>query len=186
MQIKVQASAGPGASRSSVAAAEPTSTRSATSATAASAPPAYERGDRPTVIALGEARPAVAPEPDPSAYSRTYAPPAAGTSGAPDSPLSQPADPDARTPASGTTMKPAISGVSPASGPAKGGNEVLITGSDFASAQVLFGGQLAQVTSQSSNAVTVVVPEGESGPVAVVVTNREGTYSVAGSAYTYR
>jgi hypothetical protein len=83
-------------------------------------------------------------------------------------------------------MKPTISGVSPASGPAKGGNEVLITGSDFASAQVLFGGQMAQVTSQSSNAVTVVVPEGESGPVAVVVTNREGTYSVAGSAYTYR
>jgi len=51
--------------------------------------------------------------------------------------------------------------------------------------QVLFGNVAARVTSQSSNAVTVLVPEGNPGPVSVVVTNRDGTYAVAGAAYSY-
>ena len=89
--------------------------------------------------------------------------------------------------ADGTPMKPQLAQVSPASGAAEGGDEVLITGSGFANVQVMFGSQVARVTSQSSNAVTVIAPEGTSGrPVSVVVTNRDGTYAVAGAAYSYR
>jgi hypothetical protein len=83
-------------------------------------------------------------------------------------------------------VRPQIAGVSPSSGPTEGGNEVLITGSGFANVQVMFGGDVARVTSQSSNAVTVIAPEGRAGPVTVVVTNRDGTYAVVGQAYTRR
>jgi hypothetical protein len=82
--------------------------------------------------------------------------------------------------------RPQIAAVSPSSGPVDGENEVLITGSGFAGVQVMWGSQIARVTSQSSNAVTVVVPAGRAGPVPVVVTNRHGTYAVAGSGYQYR
>jgi hypothetical protein len=101
-------------------------------------------------------------------------------------------DPTSRTPpvpqiqADGTPLKPQLAQVSPRSGPAEGGNEVLITGSGFANAQVMFGGHVARVTSQSSNAITVIAPEGLAGaPVTVVVTNRDGSYAVAGAAYTH-
>jgi hypothetical protein len=100
-------------------------------------------------------------------------------------------DPSSRTPpapqlqADGTPMKPSIANVSPSSGAAEGGNEVLITGSGFASVQVMFGGDVARVTSQSSNAITVIAPDGVAGrPVSIVVTNRDGSYTVAGQAYT--
>jgi hypothetical protein len=102
-------------------------------------------------------------------------------------------DPMSRTPpapqiqADGTPMKPQLANVSPSSGPATGGNEVVITGSGFAGAQVMFGHQVAQVTSQSSNAISVVVPEGTPNvPATVVITNRDGTYAVAGAVYAYR
>jgi hypothetical protein len=102
-------------------------------------------------------------------------------------------DPASRTPpapqlqSDGTPLKPQLAQVSPPSGPAAGGNEVLITGSGFANAQVMFGHEPAQVTSQSSNAITVIAPEGAAGaPGTIVVTNRDGSYAVAGAAYAYR
>ncbi|HET9595542.1 MAG TPA: IPT/TIG domain-containing protein, partial [Anaeromyxobacteraceae bacterium] len=101
-------------------------------------------------------------------------------------------DPFSRTPtapelqADGTQARPQLANVSPASGAPTGGGEVLITGSGFSNVQVMFGGAVARVINQSSNAVTVVVPEGSAGPCTVVVTNRDGAYAVGGSAYTYR
>jgi hypothetical protein len=104
-------------------------------------------------------------------------------------------DPFSRTPPAPTAQpgaqpaeptKPQIAAVSPSSGPVDGDNEVLVTGSGFAGVQVMWGGQLARVTSQSSNAVTVIVPAGRLGPVPVVVTNRDGTYTVVGNGYQYR
>jgi IPT/TIG domain len=115
------------------------------------------------------------------------------------SPPAQPLDPEAAllsraTPGAlsalaangGSQVPVVIANVSPQSGPASGGNEILITGSGFANVQVLIGGDVAQVTSQSSNAVTVIAPDGNTGVVTVVVTNREGTYAVAPAAYAYR
>jgi hypothetical protein len=88
--------------------------------------------------------------------------------------------------ADGTQARPQLANVSPASGAPAGGGEVLITGSGFANVQVMFGGAVARVLNQSSNAVTVVAPEGAAGPCPVVVTNRDGAYVVGGSAYTYQ
>jgi rubrerythrin len=101
-------------------------------------------------------------------------------------------DPFSRTPTApqlqpdGTPARPQLANVSPASGAPAGGGEVLITGSGFSNVQVMFGSTVARVLNQSSNAVTVVAPEGAEGPCTVVVTNRDGTYAVAASAYTYR
>ncbi|MFL5272062.1 MAG: IPT/TIG domain-containing protein [Anaeromyxobacteraceae bacterium] len=104
-----------------------------------------------------------------------------------------PAEALARTPpapqlqADGTQMKPQLANVSPPAGALEGGGEVLITGSGFTNVQVMFGRDPARVTSQSSNAITVLVPAGErAGPVSIVVTNRDGSYAVAAGAYAYQ
>jgi rubrerythrin len=104
-----------------------------------------------------------------------------------------PAEALSRTPparqvqADGTQAKPQLANVSPPAGALQGGTEVLITGSGFANVQVMFGRDAARVTSQSSNAITVLVPPGErGGPVAVVVTNHDGAYAVAPAAYSYQ
>jgi IPT/TIG domain-containing protein len=114
------------------------------------------------------ASPSDAPPVDASAFNRTPPTPAVNPNGGP-------------------PVKPDIANVSPASGPAEGGTEVVITGSGFANVQVMWGGEVARVTSQSSNAITVVVPAGTAGAMTtVVVTNRDGTYGVRPAAYTYR
>jgi hypothetical protein len=114
------------------------------------------------------ASPSDAPPVDASAFNRAPPTPVANPNGGP-------------------PVKPEIANVSPASGPAEGGGEVVITGSGFANVQVMWGGDVARVTSQSSNAITVVVPAGTAGAVTtLVVTNRDGTYGVRPAAYTYR
>jgi hypothetical protein len=106
-------------------------------------------------------------------------------------------DPFSRTPPTPTAQpgaqpgaeptRPQIAAVSPSSGPIDGQNEVLITGSGFGGVQVMWGSQIARITSQSSNAVTVIVPAAErASAVTVVVTNRDGTYAVMGNGYQYR
>jgi IPT/TIG domain-containing protein len=109
----------------------------------------------------------VDPSADTSAFNRTPPPPAVGANGQ-------------------AAAKPELAAVSPAAGPAEGGTEVTITGSGFANVQVLWGGEAVRVTSQSSNAVTVVVPQGSAGAATtVVVTNRDGSYAVRPAAYRY-
>jgi IPT/TIG domain-containing protein len=136
------------------------------------------------VNAYGQAQLAPPSQPDPEAFSHTYSPPAAPAAPAAAAPAASPDTTNtARTPPVASGLRPNIARVSPSRG--EPGAELTIVGSDFANVQVIIGGQVAQVTSQSSNAVTVIAPEGHSGPVAVVVTNRDGSYSVAGSAYQY-
>ncbi|MGA8725937.1 MAG: protease pro-enzyme activation domain-containing protein [Acidimicrobiales bacterium] len=68
---------------------------------------------------------------------------------------------------------PAVTGVSPASGPARGGQTVVITGSGFGSAApvVRFGGVSASVLAHTPTSVTVVTPSvGTGRQVAVRVT----------------
>ena len=116
--------------------------------------------------AVTEARRAVAESGSFDTFSRTPPTAAAAPGGAP-------------------ALKPEIANVSPSSGPSEGGNEVVITGSGFANAQVLWGNTVAAVKSQSSNAISIIVPSGER-PVTIVVTNRDGTYAVRPGAYVYR
>jgi hypothetical protein len=49
-----------------------------------------------------------------------------------------------------------------------------------------FAIMVEEVTSQSSNAITVIAPGGQPGPLSVVVTNRDGAYAVAGGAHIYQ
>ncbi|RXS65040.1 cell shape-determining protein, partial [Streptomyces sp. TM32] len=80
------------------------------------------------------------------------------------------------------TLPAVISSLSPASGPAAGGNTVTVGGSGFTGATaVTFGSRPATgFTVVNDNTVTVVVPPG-TGPVPVTVTTPGGT----SNAFTY-
>ena len=94
---------------------------------------------------------------------------------------------------------PSLLGVSPASGPSSGGNEVTLSVTDLpGSFEVLFGvdpdtgagGAVAQLAPDpaalSEGVVTVVVPAGSPGLVSVVVRDTEtGQASVLDGGYSY-
>ncbi|MCE0539506.1 IPT/TIG domain-containing protein [Kineosporia rhizophila] len=83
--------------------------------------------------------------------------------------------------------QPTVSGVAPAAGPLDGGNQVVITGTQFFDVTtVTFGGTPAtNVTRDSATQLTVTAPAHAAGPVAVVVTTSAGGASAAGQ-YTYQ
>jgi alpha-tubulin suppressor-like RCC1 family protein len=76
-----------------------------------------------------------------------------------------------------TEPVPAVTGVSPASGPAAGGTKVTITGSSFEGATAVhFGsGAAASFTVESSETISAVVPAGAAGTVDVTVSTAAGT-----------
>jgi IPT/TIG domain len=90
---------------------------------------------------------------------------------------------------------PAVTGVSPSSGPVAGGNNVVITGTDFllpdgslAVSEVDFGSVPARgfAYSNSSTQITASVPAGVAGTVDVTVKTLEGTTTVTpADQYTY-
>ncbi len=88
---------------------------------------------------------------------------------------------------------PSVTGLSPASGPASGGTQVVISGSGFGkSPTVAFGGASAAVVAHSPNgtSVTVVAPPGAPGAAVVTVTNAAAvgggtSAATASSTYTY-
>lgn len=91
-------------------------------------------------------------------------------------------------PAGGTTpLAPAVSTVSPASGPAAGGTNVTITGANFQSgASVSFGGTASpQVTFNSANQLTARTPARAVGAVTVTVTNPGGQSGSKANAFTF-
>jgi IPT/TIG domain len=81
--------------------------------------------------------------------------------------------------------KPVIDDVWPDKAPASGGDKVVIRGKNLQAAQVVFGLSPARILAQSDDAVTVAAPAAGAGQVAIVVTNRDGNYAVAGSAFRY-
>ncbi|MGH3186942.1 MAG: IPT/TIG domain-containing protein [Streptosporangiaceae bacterium] len=82
--------------------------------------------------------------------------------------------------------RPAVTGISPASGPAGGGTSVTITGSGLASAgKVSFGGAAGTITADSSTKVTATSPSG-SGTVNITVTTKGGTSTTSNAdKFTY-
>jgi len=85
-----------------------------------------------------------------------------------------------------TQPAPAITLVHPASGPAGGGNQVIITGSAFEGASsILFGVNRATVVSSSAigTKITVTAPSGSPGTVAITIVTPGG--SSAPATYTY-
>jgi len=91
-----------------------------------------------------------------------------------------------QAPQSATTpppAHPAVTGLSPASGPTGGGTSVTISGSNLSGAsRVSFGGAAGTITSDSGNRITVKSPPGK-GAVTVTVTTSGGT-ATAGK-FTY-
>ncbi len=87
---------------------------------------------------------------------------------------------------------PAVSGLSPTSGPATGGRTVVISGTGFGtgSPSVRFGGVPAQIVSHSPTSITVVTPSvgtGRQVPVTVTTSGTAGGTSAAVpvSEYTF-
>ena len=87
-------------------------------------------------------------------------------------------------PASNTAPK--VDAVSPSSGPATGGNAVVISGSGFATgATVTIGGTSASATVAGSTTINAIAPAHASGAVNVVVTNPGGQSGTLPNGYTY-
>jgi N-acetylmuramoyl-L-alanine amidase/IPT/TIG domain len=84
-----------------------------------------------------------------------------------------------------TRSLPAISSMSPANGPAKGGTSVTIIGSSLSGTQaVRFGATHANFNIDSDNQLTVVTPAGIPGTsVSVAVLSKDGT--VSGGSFSY-
>ena len=82
---------------------------------------------------------------------------------------------------------PAVSGVSPLSGPAAGGTSVTITGAHFApGAKVTFGGAaVPNVAILSDMQISMTTPAGTAGSALVVVTNADTQSNTPGVAFTY-
>ena len=82
---------------------------------------------------------------------------------------------------------PSLTGVSPSSGSATGGDAVAITGADFATgAAVTIGGAAAtNVTVVNSTTITATTPAGTVGVADVVVTNPDGGNATLSGGYTY-
>jgi hypothetical protein len=82
---------------------------------------------------------------------------------------------------------PAVTGISPASGPVAGGTSVTLTGTNFLTgASVAFGAAAAtSVTVVSSTQITAVTPAGSAGAVNVTVTNTNGQSGSFPSGFTY-
>ncbi len=95
---------------------------------------------------------------------------------------------DRYTVTSGGTPAPAVSSLSPTSGPAAGGTVVTITGSNFTGATaVLFGTKAAASFSVTgATSITATAPAGSAGTVNVFVTTAGGTSAqVAADQFTY-
>jgi hypothetical protein len=85
----------------------------------------------------------------------------------------------------GAAPAPVIEAVEPSSGPASGGEPVVIRGRFLRPGQVMFGTAPATLVSASGVAIAVVAPGGPAGPVIIAVTNEDGTFAVAGQPFTY-
>lgn len=82
---------------------------------------------------------------------------------------------------------PAVTSISPATGPTDGGELVTITGTGFEDgATVMIGGaDCLQVTTVSTTQLTCTTPAGSAGPADVVVTNFDSLSGLLANGYTY-
>ena len=85
------------------------------------------------------------------------------------------------------TVSPFVQGISPASGPVKGGMAVTITGTSLANATaVMFGRKAAKISSDSATQILVTSPAGKLGTVDVTVVTANGTSATrTADQYTY-
>ncbi|MEJ2009150.1 MAG: IPT/TIG domain-containing protein [Acidobacteriota bacterium] len=82
---------------------------------------------------------------------------------------------------------PTVGSVSPMSGPADGGTQITITGTNFQSGAAVSVGGLAanSITVTNSTTIQAVTPAHSPGPVSVTVTNSGGQSATLSSGFTY-
>ena len=87
----------------------------------------------------------------------------------------------------GATPAPAVTGLSPTSGPTSGGTTVTISGANFTGAtSVKFGTATATFTVNSATSITATSPSGSSGAVDVTVASSTGTSTTSSAdRFTY-
>ncbi|MCA8911483.1 MAG: IPT/TIG domain-containing protein [Planctomycetes bacterium] len=109
----------------------------------------------------------------------------AGTAGAIDVVVTTPGGSDTSTGGYTYVDAPAITNISPSSGPSVGGQSVTITGTNLGSAtSVTVDGNAATITGNTANTVDITTPAGTAGAVNVVVTTAGGSDTSTGG-YTY-
>jgi len=80
---------------------------------------------------------------------------------------------------------PLVQGVSPSSGQAAGGQTVTITGADFVSPEVSFGGAVVIPSAATATSLTVLSPAHLPGSVDVTVRNADGQAGTLAGGYAY-
>lgn len=88
-------------------------------------------------------------------------------------------------PAAEARPAPVIEEIEPRAGSATGGARVTIRGRHLRPSQVMFGLDPARIVGAGPEAVTVEAPPSRAGPVAIAVTNDDGSYAVAPVPFTY-
>ena len=73
----------------------------------------------------------------------------------------------------------------PNKGRSSGGDRVVIRGRNLQAGEVLFGLDPAPIVSQSDEELTVTAPAEGAGEIAIAVTNLDGDYAIATSAFRY-
>lgn len=84
------------------------------------------------------------------------------------------------------TPRPTLAAILPASGPASGGTEVVITGTNFVNGlTVQIGARQATVSSVSATQIRAVTMPNNPGPADVVVTNPDGQRATLAGVFTF-
>jgi rubrerythrin len=81
--------------------------------------------------------------------------------------------------------QPIIEDVWPNKTAETGGERVVIRGTNLQAAQVLFGMVPATIVEVAPDQIVVTAPPAEAGDVAIVVTNRDGSYALAKGTFSY-
>jgi hypothetical protein len=82
-------------------------------------------------------------------------------------------------------LPPLFTSIAPATGLSVGGDTVVITGKEFITPTVAFGGVFATLTAISATSLTAVTPPHAAGAVDVVITNADGQTATGAGAFTY-
>jgi hypothetical protein len=80
---------------------------------------------------------------------------------------------------------PVVESLAPRRGKVAGGDRVVLRGQNLRVVEVMFGQSPGRIVSATGTIVVVETPASGAGPVAVAVTNDDGTWAVAGVEFTF-
>ena len=80
---------------------------------------------------------------------------------------------------------PVVESVEPRRGRVTGGDRVVLRGRNLRIVQVMFGQTVGTIVAATGSAVTVETPPSSAGPVAIAVTNDDGTWAVVEGSFIF-